>query len=436
MGPETQYAPLVTKRDEAMSQEIKNIALTDLVLWTENPRDPIDPKATDQQVVRRAVVDAGSKWNLKKLAKEMGSYYDLSELPTVVYHGKTPIVYDGNRRIVLGKIKHKLAEVEDFDIDIPEFPTQIPCNVCSKDIALQNVFRKHADTGSWLPLERDIFVDKHMKHGKSLFLLLDESTGIISSNEHMNQRFVKEEIFRDDILEKLGLAFDGNMLLSKHSAAETLSILEDLSQKIKSKTISTRSNRGKVLEVLDPSNQKIIDQNRKKKAREVHLDSVSTGEEDSTKTTESQRRSRRTNSNKNQIFGGHLYLQIGPVSNLYRDICDLYKFYTENKNHLSDAFPSLIRMALRLLCETAAKECKQDLGNYTNSRFAAAKATMDQNEKTTLSNQNVTASSIVQLLQTGAHNYTASSDVNQTLAVSLIVGRILNISHGKEEASK
>ena len=93
-------------------------------------------------------------------------------------------------------------------------------------------------------------------------------------------------------------------------------------------------------------------------------------------------------------------------------------------------------MALRLLCETAAKECKQDLGNYTNSRFSAAKATMDQNEKTTLSNQNVTASSIVQLLQTGAHNYTASSDVNQTLAVSLIVGRILNISHGKEEASK
>ena len=96
-----------------MSQEIKNIALTDLVLWTENPRDPIDPKATDQQVVRRAVVDAGSKWNLKKLAKEMGSYYDLSELPTVVYHGKTPIVYDGNRRIVLGKIKHKLAEVKE-----------------------------------------------------------------------------------------------------------------------------------------------------------------------------------------------------------------------------------------------------------------------------------------------------------------------------------
>ena len=34
-----------------MEQTIKYIAISDLVLWTENPRDPIDVDATDQDVV-------------------------------------------------------------------------------------------------------------------------------------------------------------------------------------------------------------------------------------------------------------------------------------------------------------------------------------------------------------------------------------------------
>lgn len=123
--------------EASMSQKIENISIEKLVLWTENPRDPIDPTATDQEVINRAITDNESKWQLEKLAKEMGEYYDYSELPTVVYHDKKPVVYDGNRRIVLGKIKHNLVSVKDFNINIPEFPRSIPCNVCSKDIALK-----------------------------------------------------------------------------------------------------------------------------------------------------------------------------------------------------------------------------------------------------------------------------------------------------------
>ena len=88
-----------------MSQEIKNIKIKDLVLWTENPRDPINSTAKDQDVVDRAVNDPLAKWELNKLAKEMGDYYDYSELPIVVYKNGKPIVYDGNRRVVLAKIK-------------------------------------------------------------------------------------------------------------------------------------------------------------------------------------------------------------------------------------------------------------------------------------------------------------------------------------------
>jgi len=117
----------------------------------------------------------------------MGDYYDFSELPTVVYHGKKPIVYDGNRRIVLGKIKHGYVTIpKGTVIQIPNFPENIPCNVCTKKIALNNVYRKHSDSGSWQPLERDIFLHKFMGEEKSPFLILEEDTAIISKNPHLN----------------------------------------------------------------------------------------------------------------------------------------------------------------------------------------------------------------------------------------------------------
>jgi len=54
-------------------QVIKDIDIKDLVLWTENPRDPIDEYATDQDIVDRALEDQFTKWTLAKLAKEMGA---------------------------------------------------------------------------------------------------------------------------------------------------------------------------------------------------------------------------------------------------------------------------------------------------------------------------------------------------------------------------
>lgn len=420
--------PTVPPEENCMSQNVMTLKLENLVLWTENPRDPIDETATDQDIVNSALEDNLSKWSLPKLAKEMGSHYDFSELPTVVFHGKKPVVYDGNRRIILGKIKHKLVTVDGFNLDgIPDFPNAIPCNVCSEGIALQNVLRKHADTGSWQPLERDIFLYKHMNEAKTPFFLMEENTGIISANPHLNQRFVKEEIFREDILGKLGLSFVGGKLHSKHNQPETLAILNDISQKIKDKTITTRKNRGKVIEVLDPSSQQIIAEHRMHKARELNL----TVEKRKETSAAKPKQSKRVQTKATQIFGGPLYLNIGGVSNLYRDIVDLYEFYCYKKDSLSDVFPCLIRMALRLLCESAAKERGQELERYVRSRFQKAKGTLDQNAKTALSNHNVTETSIVQLLHTGAHNYSASANMEQTLALSIVVGSILTDSHGR-----
>lgn len=416
-----------------MSQKVTTFHLKDLRLWTENPRDVIDARASDQTIVDRAIADQRGKWTLPKLAQEMGEYYDFSELPTVVLHGQTPIVYDGNRRIILGKIKHGHVKADGIDVAaIPDFPEKIPCNLCSRDIALANIFRKHADTGSWQPLERDIFLHKFMGKPKTPFLMMEENTGLISKNPHLNQRFVKEEIFRPDTLEELGIFLEDGKLLSKFDPKETREILEDISEKIKNRTISTRKNRGDVLGVLNPDNRRVIDSGKRKSAKEVDLKNVT---ESSPPSNNGLRQTRRVRGKGHEIFGGPLYLNAGDVSNLYRDIADLHRYYRENKKGLSAMFPCLIRMALRLLAETAAKDKGKDLKAYVSSHFQAAKSTLDTDAKTTLSNHNVNEGSLVQLLHTGAHNYSAAAGVDQTIAVSVIIGAILTDSHGKAAKS-
>lgn len=409
-----------------MSQKIEYIKIKDLVLWTENPRDPINPNAKDQDIVNKALDDTYSKWTLEKLAKDMGDYYDFSELPTVVYHGKKPIVYDGNRRVILGKIKLGDVKIERHEnLNIPDFPIEIPCNVCDKDTALNNVLRKHSDSGSWQPLERDIFLHKFMKQPKTPFLILQESTKLITTNPHLNQRFVKEEIFKEEILNSMGFFVDNGELKSFHNNEDARNILIDISKKVGDKIITTRKNRGKVLEILEPYSQQLIDQNKNKKPHLARIDF------DLPEKALKKRLTKRTPYKAHEFFGGKLYLKMGDVSNLYRDIVDLYDFYIKHKSDLSDSFPSLIRMSLRLICETAAKDSEIKLDTYLKLHFTAAKENLDQDIKTTLFTLNINESSLVNLLHIGAHAYKAANNMEQTIAISIIVGSILTNSHGK-----
>ena len=414
-----------------MEQEVKHIKLKDLVLWTENPRDPIDINAVDQDIVDRAFGDHYSKWSLLKLAKEMGEYYDFSELPTVVFHGEKPVVYDGNRRVILGKIKTGIITVpNNTKLNLPNFPDKIPCNVCSEKTALNNILRKHGDSGSWEPLERDIFLHKFMGEPKSLFLILEEETSIISENPHLNQRFVKEEIFKEDVLNSIGFTLQKGKLNSIHSDEDAFKLLSDISKKIEVKEISTRKNRGKMVEILDPSSQRIIDQNKKNQLRKTN---VNFGKNNGNNLNHPFKLSPRTRKSTSELFGGKLYLRMGEVSNIYRDIDDLYKFYNSKKNSLSNTFPNLIRMSLRLLCEAAAKEDRnKKIDTYLKGHFETAKKNLDKDIKTTLSNHNVNENSIIQLLHSGAHNYQSSNNIDKTIAMSIIIGSILTISHGKE----
>ena len=86
-------------------------------------------------------------------------------------------------------------------------------------------------------------------------------------------------------------------------------------------------------------------------------------------------------------------------------------------------------MSLRLLVETAACEDKKSIDKYIETYFDKGKALLSKDEKTSLSNNNVTKMSLSQLLNTGAHNYSDSLSYDKAYAMSLIVGKMLSISH-------
>lgn len=411
-----------------MKQEIQNLNVSELVLWTENPRDPISKDAKDQDIVDRALEDQSGKWGLAKLAKSMGEFYDYSELPTVVFDGKVPIVYDGNRRVILAKIRLGLVSTGDLNFDnLPEIPSVIPCNVCDRETALKNVLRKHGESGSWKTLEREIFLHKFMGEPKSSFLVIAENTGILNEYPKMNQRFVKEELFKDENLKALGFEIKKEKLTSTHNNSEATIILKDVGRKVTDNVISTRNSRGKLLEVLEPTTRRLI---RTNKDQELQTNNLNFGEGKSP--SKPVRLTKRKNKDDQPIFGEKLDLEKSDANDIYRDILDFYEYYIRNKKHLSESFPSLIRMSLRLLAETAANESKKKMETYLKQHFDEAKKGLTKDQKTSLLNFNVEKKTITRLLHTGAHSYKSSANLDQTLAVSFILGGILKRSHGKK----
>lgn len=420
-----------------MEQEIRTIKVRDLVLWSENPRDPIGSAVSAAEVIKRAVEDPKSKWNLKKLAREMGGYYDYSELPIVVYKNHKTVVYDGNRRVALAKIKLGLVPVEGMLRDeLPSVPEELPCNVCEEKVALQSVFRKHVKLrNSWGVLERDIFAYRYQKSPKSFFLMLDECTGgFISSNPELNRGFVKNELLTKANLQKMSFCFDSEKMMTPHSNDEVGVILDNILEKVKDKTIDTRTNRGKLLAVLDQRVKDIIRSNNGKEQHEYV--GAKKGEEKRVvrpvQKKKTERKTRITQGGKISFFGEKLILKPGDVNNLYSDILMLYNMVSSADKPFSPNVYALFRMALRLLCETAMRDLGfSDIKAYIEKYAPAAKKKFSRDIATLLSSQNVKKETLPQLLHTGAHNYTSSASHDQAVCISIFVGAMLKESHGK-----
>ena len=446
-------------------QEIRSISLKDLVLWSENPRDPIEARE-NSVIIKQALKEPnkGRKdekvWDLMSLIKKMGKRYDQSELPTVVYKDEKPIVYDGNRRIILAKIKHEidLADLEDDlvdpyrralkDVDIP---STIPCNVCLENIALEFIERKHADSGTWRPLERDWFMCRYRGKEKSLFILFDEQLGgrIRRNGSPLNQRFVKDEVITEENLSQMGILRENDKLFIRHSQEELEIILDDLESAVEGSRITTRENRGKVFKVLSDEVKRTIEKNKDREPIAIGAD-LAVGNSENNGVTTSQmeveggqtKRTRRRLEVKPPLFGRALELEGGIVNDLYRDIEWLDRLWNKRATkRAKGGLPYIIRLSLRLLCEAAvSKSGLEDSDNkkkeevYIDKFFDKAKKLLTKEERTKLHNLSVKKETLWALLNAGAHYYTTSPDnYAQTEAIALLLGAILSVSDGKKK---
>ncbi len=420
---------------EQVNQQIQEIEVSKLNLWSENPRDPIESDIGDLELVKRAVKDDNRKWNLIKFIREMGNHYDYSELPTVVKKNNKFYVYDGNRRIAVLKYLQNPSWVHQIEGKL--FPSSEPallknlvkiyCNVCDEKTALMNIERKHVSNGSWKQLERDYFEHNFRGKEKSLFLKFEEATGLISKYPELNENIMKMNILTLNKLKEIGFSFDkyGNFV-SVYDESTAKNILDKLAELKVDGIISSRGD--DKYDIKKPLLTSTEFKNKIKRFKDEEAKKVNYTKDGVE--TQSQK-TKRQNKEKQTIFGGDLFLKNSITNDIYRDIVDLNSYYQKNKSRLSTTFPNLIRMSLRLLVESA-KEKDKDMDHYIKSNFINAKNNLTQDQKTTLSTYSVESDSrLIALLQTGAHTYSSSCSVEQTMAMSLIIGQILKITHNK-----
>ncbi len=367
-------------------QNIENLKVDELNLWTENPRDPIDVESDDYEIISRAILDNKKKWNLNKLINQMGTYYDLSELPTVVKMNGNFVVYDGNRRIAILKylqnkeLYAKLGGGLLFPSNFGKLK-EIPCNVCDIETALNNVERKHTLSGTWGELERDYFLHVHRGKEKSRFVWLEEQTGLISNTKKMGKRFVKEEVLTDSNLEKIGFSFNTDTgFVSNYDKEVSENILFKVTDLVENNIISTRNNRKKLKGPLlenYPDLKDIIEKYDPNKNKTVLSKS-------SNKSSTYTRKTPTTIQNKT-LFGKTLQLKSGKVNDMYRAIISIYEKNINNENVLP-----IVGMSLRLILEIGARvyyeindrENAQDDKLYTKF-LKVARGEMVSSKKTT-----------------------------------------------------
>lgn len=350
-----------------IKQQIKSIRVKELCLWTENPRDPMDPKDTDYNIIKKAIADERSKWNLQKIVAEMGTHYDLSELPTVVKLDKKFIVFDGNRRIAVLKylqdeeLYGKLGGGLFFKEEPKELREQleVPCNLCTKEVALTNIERKHVNNGSWGPLEREYFLHIHRGHKKSLFLKFEEQTGgAISNHPKMNQRVVKEELLTKKNLEEIGISFnEDEKLVSNISNSDTKKVIDNIISTVEdSKALTRGANRGKLKETILQEHPEMKDKLKPfDDTKNKHVIKINSNIDN----VKPPRKTPKTNSKK-ILFERTLVLKSGDVNNLYGAILNVYNKHKDDK----DVWP-IIGMSLRLLLDVAARSHYEEIPGAT-----------------------------------------------------------------------
>ncbi|MFA5413440.1 MAG: hypothetical protein WC348_02780 [Patescibacteria group bacterium] len=348
-----------------MKQEILNIPIKNLHLWTENPRDPIDAKKIDEEIIDRIIQDSDNKWNIKKLVQKMGEYYDYSELPIVVKKDDKYVVYDGNRRVALLKIiqddskysKYVGQLFRELEPKLLREQTTLPCNVCDENTAVTSIERKHIDNGSWGELERDYFLLHFKNKPKSIFVSINDQTGFLKGNKTLNKRFVKEEVLNEKNLKDIGIDLKEGKLYSKYSDGQLIKIFEATQDALQKGDISTRNNRGKLKTIINKD--KSIDEILKNPENSV-FEEISISKKQAEKLIKPQKTP--ATKKKDILFGRVLQLEQGPVNDLYLAVDKVYKKGTDDENILL-----IVGMSTRLILDVASRIYYRSQGDTDNA---------------------------------------------------------------------
>ncbi|MBS5865745.1 MAG: hypothetical protein KIC37_05245 [Coriobacteriaceae bacterium] len=347
-----------------MAQEIKQLKIDEIHLWTENPRDPVDSNMSDQDVILRAIENNSGNWNLDKMLDDLGETYYFNEIPTVVEDPDAGyIAYDGNRRLAVIKCLKDASLYAAATSKLPIFgcPPEIasmefiPCNVCDRETALDIVEKTHSSAGKWGKLQYEQFLHYHRGKPKGKLMALDEaSNGMVSNNKLLNQEYVENRLLSESSLNKVGLSIRDGQLFSSLDDAKTEEVISGIESVMINKLSDARTNPGKLKDALIQ-----LDSDKFKDIPEFNDSSFIQVKSSSIRDHENPRTPRRVpvRQKKHQrIFGGKVLRPKGERSNeLYRAIEFVYDEYLKNPDTRSYLLP-FIGFSMRLLLEIVAQE--------------------------------------------------------------------------------
>lgn len=418
-----------------MSYKEQTIKLCDLSLDQSNPRFPA--VTSQREAIQIMLGELGEK--IVNLAADIYQYGINPSSKLIVFkEGTRYIDGDGNRRLTALKILEtpSLADSnpkirKKFDSILKRngaVPSEISCVVFKdREAAKHWISINHGGEQdgrgqiNWNPEQKDRFDGKASIGLEALDHLVHKKMIAQNDKDDINKSTLDRLLSFKDVKSQLSVSKNG-----EHFTFGNLGALSKIVLGLRNKKVDEvyTAEKGKtfVRTILSSASADSNSSNSGSSASAGNVDSI--GNQGAT-------RSRRKKNAGLTVFGGSLSLKAGHVNNLYRDIESIYNFYLAGKQDLSEDFIVIFRMSLRMLAETAAKELNVSLKDFLTNNFDQAKKALDQNTKTSLANQSVEKSKIVQLFQTGAHDYTNSKNEEQALAMSIILGSILKSTHRK-----
>lgn len=350
-------------------QRVEAISISDLHLRTENPRDPIWEDMSDIDIIKRALVENPKKRNIQDLIKNMWDFYHFNKLPIVVNKNWKFIVYDGNCRIAI--LKYVQNPWWAWEIEWTLFPSwapkdfidlkAIPCVICDEKTALEIIYHDNMRDNTRSPLSQSYFEYHHLNKPKNIFLMFEEVTWLISKNDKLNQRFVKEEVITEINLWSIWFKVIDWKMYSIYNDETSEKILNRLIDFINTWKISTRSSETSTrmsagalgdfmkkeddtLNIWEYSDEQWTEKNIKPHGE------VKQSENNTSWLVVKKNKTKPTNP-IDILFWKTLQLQGWPVNNLYCAICKIYERFQTDTHVLP-----IIGMSLRLILDLWARE--------------------------------------------------------------------------------